>query len=73
MKSTDHPCRECGITCVESFDVHWLQCPRCSRISRDFKPPDLQPAGEWDLPDFDGVELAMATFSRSITKHAFEY
>ena len=50
-----------------------LVCPRCSRISHDFKPPDFHPAGEWHSPDVDGVELAMAQMASSITEHACEY
>jgi hypothetical protein len=69
---TEHRCPECSAFCTESTVCHWLECPRCSRISRDFKPPDFQPAGDWDFPDVDGVKLALARGAFSLTEHACE-
>jgi hypothetical protein len=73
MKTTiEIRCLECGAICAPSFNEHWPECPRCSRISRYFKPPDFHPAGEWDFPDVDGVELAMSWGRFSLTEHASE-
>ena len=67
---TEYRCPECGASCTASFDNHWLECPHCSRISRDFKPPDRHPAGDWDFPDVDGVVRALC--AGSLTEHAYE-
>ena len=71
--TTEYRCPECSAFCAESFDLHWLVCPRCSRISHDFKPPDFQHAGDWDFPDAEGVELAMTLSFGSLTEHACEH
>jgi hypothetical protein len=57
MYKTEYACcSECGSTLVETYDNHWLVCPRCSRISRD-KPPDFHTLGEWEFHAADGVEM----------------
>lgn len=71
MNKTEYACHECGSTLVETFESRWLLCPCCSRVSRD-KPPDFQPAGEWDYPDVDGVEMEFSSCMGSITEHAWE-
>ena len=61
------------LSAYPSFNEHWPECPRCSRISRDFKPPDFHPAGERDFHDVDGVELSVVLSAISMTEHAYEY
>ena len=70
--TTEHRCPECTAFCSESFDNAWLVCPRCSRTSHDFKPPDLYLSRDWDFPTVDGVELADSLGPSSITEHAWE-
>ena len=70
--TTEFRCPECGAFCALTYDDHWPECPRCSRISRDFKPPDFHPAGDWDFPDVDGVEPAMSWGLFSLYEHASE-
>jgi DNA-directed RNA polymerase subunit RPC12/RpoP len=72
--TTEYRCPECSSAfCTESFDNGWLECPRCSRISHDFKPPDFHHSGDWDFPDVDGVELAISLHSTSLSEHAYEH
>lgn len=70
--TTEYRCPECSAFCAESFDVHGLLCPRCSPTCHDFKPPDFQPAGDWDFPDVDGVELTISRMTSLIIEHAWE-
>ena len=73
MNKTEYACHECGSTCIETYDRRWLLCPRCSRVSREYKPPDFHPTGEWDFPDVDGVEMGFPSRMASITEHAWEW